>query len=300
MKLALGTVQFGLDYGVSNSLGKPAQQEVRAIIDHALGKGVDLFDTAPAYGDSERVLGSCLPASYGRIVTKTPHVSSETITQSDLDKVRQAFEQSLVDLKRERVYGLMIHNPRDLTKPGIDKLLDLLADLRAQGVIEKIGASLYLPEQLDHVLDALPVDLVQAPLSLLDQRLLKGGQLARCAQLGVEVHARSLFLQGFLLSDPDQLPPWLSAYRDVYDAFINFCREQGLPPLQAALGFVAAQGPVQQMICGVASLSQFKELTEAMENLQARNIPSIDFSSLACNDELLISPNRWNELRENL
>lgn len=297
MKLALGTVQFGLDYGVSNTTGKLGLKEVRQILNLALERGIDLFDTAPSYGDSEQVLGHCLPPRVGRIVTKTPHLSSDVITQADVDEVRRTFERTLTALRRDHVYSLMIHNPRDLAKPGIDRLLELLLQLRSEERIEKIGASLYLPAQLDHVLDRLPIDLVQAPLNLLDQRLVKGGQLARCADHGVEFHARSIFLQGFLLSDFDQLPSWLESYRGVHESFLLFCNQYGLTSLQTALAYVLAREHVQHIVCGVANLEQFEAILEAMRVLESCDIAGMDFSSVACDDELLISPNRWKELR---
>lgn len=298
MKLAVGTAQFGLDYGVANTAGKLAEETVRGIIEAALDTGADLFDTAPAYGDSEQVLGNCLPPGAGRIVTKTPHFHGDRITEADLDATRLAFEQSLQQLRRDAVHGLMVHNPRDLTKPGIDELVEMMVAWRDEGLVEHIGASLYLPEQLETVLERFPFDLVQAPFSLLDQRLLQQGLLQRCAAKGVEFHARSIFLQGFLLTAFDELPAWFSPYREIHASFEAFCEQNELTPLQAALAFVAGRDTVDQMICGVASLEQFADLLNAMGTLHTRDLSGVDFASMACNDDLLVSPNRWKELRQ--
>ncbi|HXK56512.1 MAG: aldo/keto reductase [Gammaproteobacteria bacterium] len=298
MKLALGTAQFGLDYGVSNKSGKVPYDEVESIVELALSNGVDLFDTAPAYGDSEQVLGTCLREDTGAVVTKTSRIESASIDRKSVELVEQSFYQSLRRLKRHSIYAVMIHNPVDLVKPGIEHLIDLLLELKAAGKISRVGASLYTPEQLDLVLKEFPIDLVQVPVNLLDQRLLRGGQLARCRKRNVEVHARSIFLQGFLLAEFDSLPIWFEPYRKTHVAVRKFTKQCGLTPMETAIAFISSLNVIDYAVCGVANIHQFRALLKTVERIQSTELDKIDFSKIACDDENLISPNRWKELRE--
>ena len=140
MKLALGTAQFGLSYGISNTRGQTPEAEARAIIDAATREGLDVVDTAPAYGDSESVLGRILPDRRVRVVTKTPHFASEEITANDVLVLERSLESSLRNLGCDAVYGLLVHGARDVLKPGGERLVSALTPAR-QGRVLKVGVS---------------------------------------------------------------------------------------------------------------------------------------------------------------
>src|SRR5579862_469788 len=172
MKLGLGTVQFGLDYGVANSTGKVPPSEVSRILALAAREGFAVLDTAHLYGESERVLGETLvPDTPFHIVTKTPKFGVTPILETHADMLEQAAESSLRLMRLSRLYGLLIHHAPDALADGSDRLFERLMCLKESRRIEKIGVSVYDLDELEAILDRHPIDLVQLPFSVIDQRL---------------------------------------------------------------------------------------------------------------------------------
>src|SRR5262249_17350751 len=157
------------------------------------------IDTAPLYGGSEESLGRALRAGDAfAIVTKTPWFGPGGVP-ANAEALTSAFQASLDRLRQERVYGLLVHRASDLLGPEGDDLFEAMRRLKQLGRVAKIGVSIYDARELEGVLARHQPDLVQLPLNVLDQRLLAGGQITRLKSAGVEIHARSAFLQGLLL-----------------------------------------------------------------------------------------------------
>ena len=191
-KLALGTAQFGLDYGVTNSEGKVQVEEVELILGCAKENSINTLDTAASYGNSEEVLGS-IGISDFQIITKTIPL------KNGVDEVIKHFQQSLTFLNKSSVNGLLIHNINEIEHKNFNTLFKELTELKRQGLVNKIGFSTYTPEQVDFLLKNFDFDLIQVPFNIFDNRLIQGGQLQALNNKGMEVHARSVFLQGVLL-----------------------------------------------------------------------------------------------------
>ena len=293
MKLALGTVQFGMPYGIANGTGQPNEAVVASILEKAMAAGVSVLDTASLYGEAEAVLGRCLPASHAfRIVTKTPKFSGLGGAEA-ADRLEVAFEQSCAKLGVSKVAGLFTHDADDLIGPAGDAIWRRMTALRDSGRVTKIGASIYSGQQIDALLDRYEPELVQVPLSLLDQRLLQGGYLDRLAARHVEVHSRSAFLQGALLIGADRLPPHLRALGPSLEKIASEAARLGTNPMTLALKFVAGLDAVSAVVCGVDSLSQFEQLLEAI-NRPGVSLPSAEAGALAYWDPLLLDPSKWN------
>jgi len=169
-KLALGTVQFGLDYGVTNCNGQTTLDEVQKILDCAKDNGINTLDTAPGYGNCEQILGK-MGIDDCQIITKT------TPLNGSINEVIDNFYQSLKKLNVERVEGLLIHNIDDIKNKQFDALFSKLNELKQQGFVKKIGFSTYTPEQVDFLLENFDFDLIQLPFNVFDVRLIEGGQL---------------------------------------------------------------------------------------------------------------------------
>ncbi len=191
MKLGLGTVQFGQNYGVSNSHGKSPLSEVERILDLAALRGIRVLDTAPAYGTSEEVLGHLLSCVHRfLIVTKTPKFPGRQITNRDAEILESTFLDSLRKLRQSQIYSLLIHDADSLLAPGSELLVDKLLELKRRGFVQKIGFSAYTPVQVKQILARFTVDIVQIPFSVLDQRMRLEGCLKQLKQSGIEIHAR--------------------------------------------------------------------------------------------------------------
>ena len=276
-KLGLGTVQFGQPYGVSNTRGQVSPMEAAAILAGARNAGIRLLDTAANYGEAEAVLTK-LDTGKFRIVSKTIGL------KQGLDQVIARARQSAAALKADT---LLVHAAADLLSPDGDALWSALRRLRDDGVFRKIGISVYLADDPAALAARFRPDVMQLPFSLLDQRLLANGTLARLNELGVEIHARSLFLQGLLFLDalPEKLRhagPHLSNVK-------ARLRDASITPLAAALGFVLSRPEIAFGLVGVTSAAELDEIISAAR----KPLPDLDWAAFALDDEVVLTPSLW-------
>lgn len=300
MALGLGTVQFGLDYGVSNQNGRTPIDEAARILARAKEAQIKVIDTASLYGQSETTLGHALPRPHNfLIVTKTPKFGP-SITQESVEALHRAFETSLQLMKVEQVYGLLIHQASDLLCPGSERLIAAMQSLQATKLVKHIGVSVYEPSTTLQILKQHGTQwlgLVQLPLNVFDQRFVGSEALALLQAAKVEIHARSPFLQGLLLMDPQQpapyFAPWAAALKRCRAAVIA----HRMSPLSGALGFSLHTPFVHHTIAGAVSLRELDELLAAAD--QARDRADL-FDALRPHgqtDTALIDPQRWPAFR---
>ncbi|MEE8059470.1 MAG: aldo/keto reductase [Pseudomonadales bacterium] len=287
MKIALGTVQFGLDYGVANESGRVSPAEVERIFARAKDCKMFTVDTAYAYGESERVLGHYgLDEGKWQIVTKIPCFPD---TELDANAVSHFFNESMSRLQIESLYGLLIHDADALLSVKGACAYQQLERLREQGLVKKIGASIYTSAQLNSLLENYQLDLVQLPLNVLDQRLLQTGDLDKLKDHGIEIHVRSAFLQGLLLMPADKIPDYFSRHRWIFEQF-QTCREKlELSALEACIGFVQSLPQVDKVVVGVNSLEQFEEIIATRDV----HFEPEQFSEMAMDDASLLDPSQW-------
>jgi aryl-alcohol dehydrogenase-like predicted oxidoreductase len=293
VKLGLGTVQFGIDYGVSNSVGQTPLQEVRNILVEAAKVGVRVIDTAALYGTSEEVLGQALWEGHKfAIVTKTVKISNAEVGPADVDDLYLGFQDSLTKLQQSAVYGLLLHDADDLLKPGGHYLWDCMLRLKEEGKVQKIGISVYTAQQIEAVLAIYQIDLIQLPINVLDQRLLRNGQLAALKAAGVEIHARSAFLQGVLLMPIDRLPTIFKRISPLLQDYQLQVQSNGLTLVESALAFVSSLSQIDAVVCGVNTCGQFCEIASAISD----TVTVMDFSAYAIEDIELLNPAKWNSV----
>mgnify|MGYP001560048813 CR=1 FL=1 len=291
MKLAVGTAQFGMDYGISNKQGKTPLDEVRKILSLAEENGMFFIDTAALYGESETVLGAALSDRHAfNIVTKSPAFKTERITEAQGFHLKDIFQRSLERLRQNRLYGLLIHHADDLLAPGGERLLEEMRNLKGRGLVEKIGVSVYTGAQIDSVLDLFRPDIVQLPINLFDQRLIESGHLSKLKKLGVEIHARSIFLQGLLLMELEQIPAFFSPLREHFARYNRFLKTNRLSRLQVALLFAQRQKEIDIIIVGVTRASDLRDIVAATVK---PCVPLPDMAAFQVGDEAMITPSLW-------
>ena len=288
MKLALGTVQFGLDYGVANAAGRISPEDAKSILQLAFGSGMDTLDTAIAYGESEAVLGRLGVQSW-KVVTKLPAVPEGCADTSNW--VRLNIQESLKRLGVSQLYGLLLHRPNQLLERAGPALFGALQALKADGLISKIGVSVYDTEELDQLFQKYRFDLIQAPFNILDRKLVDSGWAARLKAGGVEVHTRSAFLQGLLLMPEEKRPSKFDRWRPIWQEWTRWLKHYHLSPVQACVQFAVAERKVDRVLVGVDTSMQLKEIIQAA-NGQISNLPS--FPPLL--DQRLVNPAAWNQL----
>jgi aryl-alcohol dehydrogenase-like predicted oxidoreductase len=288
MKLALGTVQFGLPYGVANKSGQVTEDTAKRILEHAREADIDTLDTAIDYGDSEQCLGN-VGVECWSVVTKLPAVPEEC--PDVIDWVNEQINGSLSRLGLNHITSLMLHRPRQLIESVGQELWSAMQTLKDKGIIEKIGFSIYEPTGLDQVWENFQPDIIQAPYNILDQRLKTSGWLQKLHEHGVEVHVRSVFLQGLLLMSKEQRPKKFSHWSTMWAAWDQWLVEQKFTPLEACLGFALAEPAIDRVVVGVDSLSQLEQILDSLTK-EPSQIPH----ELIVTDQNLLNPSNWNNL----
>jgi aryl-alcohol dehydrogenase-like predicted oxidoreductase len=286
-KIALGTVQFGTEYGVANQTGKVPVDVVAQILGHARSSGVSTLDTAVAYGESQRVLGQNGVEGFS-IITKLP----EMPPQADIQAWVQAqLSSSLELLQVEHVDGLLLHRPEQLLQSSGQALYEALTSLKQQGLVKRIGVSVYGPQELDLLCESYHFDLVQAPFSVLDQRLKRSGWLQRLQQQGTALHVRSVFLQGLLLMTVTNRPTKFSRWNALWNEWEHWLSQTGQTALEACLRFAVNTPEIEKVVVGVDSLRHLEEILQAADG----NTPVLP-NTLLTDDSQLINPSMWSSL----
>ena len=292
MKIGLGTIQFGLDYGVSNPQGITPATEVKDILTLAWKSGITILDTAVSYGMSEEVIGQSIPEGMSfKIVTKTPLFKKDRIDKADATRLKETFLQSLKRVKQPAIYGLLVHHANDLLVPGGPFLWQAMKEMKVAGFVKKIGVSVYSPHEIEKLSGKYRPDLIQLPVNVFDQRMIQGGYLRHLKDLGIEIHSRSVFLQGLLLMTPEELYPYFNPIRPMMMQYHSAMQNQRISPLAAALGFVYQQPEIDYIIVGVNNQSHLEEIINMVHNIET--LGNLDFSVYAVHEESIINPSLW-------
>jgi len=287
-RLALGTVQFGLPYGISNQVGQVSRAEAKAMLQLAKVNGINTLDTAIAYGDSETCLGEVGTQGF-KVVTKLPAVP-DSCTDVNAWVVQQVNE-SLLRLDLTEIHGLLLHRSDQLLGLNGAMLYQALKALKDNGQVQKIGISIYTPTELDALIPRYRFDLVQAPFNLVDQRLCRTGWMRRLKDEDVEIHTRSAFLQGLLLMSQADMPDKFSPWSGLWHTWNQWMLEKEVSAVQASLAFPLKYPEIDRVVVGADNLSQLAQIVSAANiSLQA------DLPEIHCDDENLINPANWNRL----
>ena len=288
-KLALGTVQFGLSYGIANRSGQVSLPEAKCILEQAGKSEINLLDTAIAYGHSEEVLGKIGVAEFN-VVSKLPGLPESS---TDIESwVEEQVEGSLKRLGVSSLYGLLLHRSENLLGNSGNKLIGALNRVKSGGLVQKVGVSIYGPSELDDVMHLMRIDLVQAPLNIVDRRLETSGWLSRLHKEGVEVHTRSAFLQGLLLMPRNKIPPKFQAWATLWDSWASELEEKDLSAAAACLSYPLSLPEVDRVVVGVDSVEQLNALIAASQI----KLPLHNFSFMTSEDQMLINPSNWTAL----
>ncbi len=288
-ELILGTVQLGMPYGIAGPREGVPETEALAILHHARERGVRWLDTAAGYGESERRIGLALGDDPElRVITKLRALDPAS-GLSPREQVQRSVQESLARLRRTHLEVVMVHRPADLSGEAGAEIWNTLRSLRDAGRIGRIGVSVYNGREIDALLARYPLEVIQLPLSLLDQRLLSSGHLDLLHSRGVAIHLRSIFLQGVLLQE-HALPEHLAPLRPVLSKLHRELDSRGLRPLQAALGFARSLPRVEGVVIGVDGIPQ---LDQVLECWNGEPVPDLDWGAYAVTDEALLDPSRW-------
>lgn len=253
-KLALGTAQLGLDYGINNQAGKPDREKALGILAFAYANGIKVYDTAYAYGDAEEILGEFLKSQSRRdeikIITK---LNPETL---NAEQIANSLKQSLSRLKVDQLDGLLLHSPEHLRNEKIIKALD---GLKMQGLTKNIGVSIYEPDDAIYAAGLKEIDYIQAPYNIFDQRLDQADFFRLTKKNGKTVFARSAFLQGLFFMPEEKIPAGLAEAKNYLKKLDKIIAKYGLTRQQAALLFSLNNENIDYAVIGVDNTEQLSE-----------------------------------------
>jgi len=286
-KIALGTVQFGIDYGIANRSGKIEVDEITSILDYAKQNNICTLDTAPDYGNSEFCLGS-LGVDKWQIITKLRALPEDI---QDIDAwVENQVKGSLSRLNVPTIHGLMLHKQNQLSCKDSDRLWDAVIKVRSSGLVEKVGYSIYDPEEISRYWKKYRPDIIQAPYNIFDRRLKTSGWLSKLHDNKIEIHVRSIFLQGLLLINKEDRPVKFKKWRCVWSEWDHFLESNQISAIDACLSFARQEDMIDYIIIGIDSKKQLQQIL----NYEKRDL---DFpKGLESNDLDLISPQNWGSI----
>lgn len=283
-RLCLGTAQFGMDYGINNVIGKPDEKNVFRMLDYCLDRGLDSFDTAQAYGNAEELLGRYIKLNKRNMKIITKIIPKEQIS------MEEQIIQSMKILNVEYLEGVLFHQAQDINN---ETFLEEITLCKKKGLINKVGVSVYEPQDAHNAMENRAIDIVQVPYNVLDQRLEESFFLNNKMQ-NADIYARSIFLQGLLMMDFYNIPKKLEEARPYIQLFEVLVKKYGLSKKEVAIGFVLANPAIKQIVFGVDHINQLEEYLNIAEEIQL---------SKACMQEIkeafkqierrIISPQLW-------
>lgn len=282
MTFILGTAQFGLDYGINNPAGAVELSEIKRILNACQSRGVTTLDTAILYGRSEEKLGQAGVADWN-VITKLPAV--EDYVKDIHQQWSQELSASQKRLGVESFAAVMLHRPTQLLEARGADIYAALQRLKAGGIMRKVGISVYSPQEALDIASRFNVDLVQMPVSILDQRLPTSAFAAFAREHEIEIHARSIYLQGLLVMA--HRPAWFAQWQPVFDEWQGYLERYNLSAVEACVRFVAAQKLLSGVVVGIDRAAQIEELL----NFDLR--PLSDLPQWPAYDEALINPSKW-------
>ena len=284
MKLAIGSAQIGMNYGLLNNK-KISRKEFKKIEKLVLKSKINFIDTATSYGNSEYIIGNSKLKNL-HIITKIKLPNNKNINIKNW--VFKKILRSLNKLKIKKIYGVLIHDYSDLLgKNGVSYLLSL-QELKKKKIIKKIGISVYDPQEIKKIWKFWKPDLIQVPFNSLDNRILDSGWINILKKFKVKIFARSVFLQGLLITDDIHFKINKS-YKFLLDKYKNWCYKNNISLLQASIHFVKQFKKIDYLLVGFNNYNQLKEIIEVFKKKQII-IPK----KFSTNKKNLIDPRKWN------
>ncbi len=289
-RLSLGTAQVAAGYGATRGEASAlAAEDLATLLAAARALGIRHLDTAPDYGDAERMLGSCGLDGW-EVSTK---IKAPPNGERDVRGwVARELEGSLTRLGVDRLDTVLLHRPEVFATAGGPALLEALAEMRAAGSIRAVGASVYGPDDLKSLLSTGVVDVIQAPVSVVDRRMLHPDVTQLLHDHSCSLHARSVFLQGLLLVEPSGRPEWARRHETALAPWDEWSAEQRAGRGALCLTYVLAQREVDRVVIGVESAAQLDEL---VRNLGGPVTPVPD--SVVVDEPEVLDPRRWPVVR---
>lgn len=297
MELCLGTVQFGMDYGIRGQK-QPSMQDAVKMLDYATQNGINNIDTANAYGTAEDVVGKFLQRkTVDRhklfIISKfRPNLLDDVSDDSYYNIMKKNLENSLDRLHTDYLDCYLLHSARYVWN---DTIIDVLNQLKTEGYVKNVGVSVYEPDEAKKCIERANIDFMQLPYSIFDQRMKTEGvfDIAEREKKKTDIHSRSAFIQGLILMEENEVPEYLSQARPIVKKIDDICTQCGISRISLAMNYVKQQNTISHLVFGVDNISQLRQNIEIFKNdLPADLISNIaqEFTNIEAN---IVMPSLW-------
>lgn len=283
-KIILGTVQFGLDYGINNSAGKPSKEQVFEIFEAAAKAGIDILDTADAYGNASELIGEFFAVSSTRFKINTKFKVEEGKT------IEEQLKHSLGLLNTQSIHAYFYHRFDEMT--SFPETLTELGNLKNRKLIEKIGVSVYGNDEFEIAVNTPEIDTIQLPFNLLDNYSQRGSLLKQAKEKGKEIQVRSVFLQGLFFKEQDNYPEYLNPLKPYMQTIANVGSENNIGMEELAMSYALSQPEIDNVLIGVDTLEQLQHnLSFANTAMPLGVLDSINAINVA--ETELLYPKNW-------
>jgi aryl-alcohol dehydrogenase-like predicted oxidoreductase len=288
-KIILGTVQFGLEYGINNGSGKPSQETVNSILDLSFENGITILDTAEAYGNAQEVIGNYHHASANKFKVITKFSAKRNDLPQDIES---RVKQNIQLLKVSSLHSYMFHSYTDF-ELHFPRFKNQLVSLKKEGLVQKIGVSIYTNREFESLLERDDIDLIQLPFNLLDNQFQRGSLIQKAKDKGVEIHTRSVFLQGLFFKELQHLAESFSALKPYLNELKSISKEYSVSMNQMALNYAINQPNIDSVLIGVDLPEQLLNNLEAIKNkLPVEVIRRIDV--IKVKEIEMLNPSNWS------
>ena len=291
VNLCLGGAQIGTDYGVTNLSGSMSSEEARLILKTSTEVGIYMIDTAGCYGHSESLIGQNSVKEVGVITKLDFRMHSNEAQDSYKMRMRNELVKSLERLQRESVTALLIHDCRVLSSDTISTAIGLLKEWKEEGLVLQLGCSLYELNDIEEG-SCREMDIVQMPISVYDQRIKKYGWLKRLKDMGISIHARSMYLQGLLAVRAERWPSWVDyRLKSHHEAFERYAAKINQSTASLACAYIKSIEELDYVVVGVRSVNELNCLVGLWE--QAHVPGQVRWDKWGVESDELVDPRKW-------
>ena len=282
-KIVLGTANFDSSYGLFQNKNV-SKIMVKKLLNFCRNHNIDTIDTSPDYKNAETLIGEAGSEPF-KVITKMPDIKKAK--NSGEGYFKDTITNSLESLKLKKIYALLFRNPKALVDKNNFYFWKLAHDLKKKGIIKKLGITVYDYTELNVCFDTLKPDIIQIPYSIFDRRIEKSGWLKKLYKNKVEIHSRSIFLQGLLLKKKNELPSKFLKYENIWNKYYLWLQQNRLTPTEACINFILKKSEISKMVLGVENINQLKKII----SVSRKNINFSDWAKSI--NEQLIDPRKW-------
>ena len=298
-KLCLGSAQIGLNYGVLNSEGKIKDSQLIDIFKIMSEYNIYAIDTANSYGNAEEIIGkNFVEKMEFDIFTKISIGAIQDKKFKNFDFLNNLLMKSLQKLNISKIEGLLIHDPYEMKNNYSEFLIDWLVDIKKKNLVNKVGVSIYTRNDLK-LFPLEILDIVQLPISIYDQKLINDGTISQLKGKGIDIHIRSLFLQGLLLESPKNWPDFMpQELKKHHERFILFLNKNNISLLEANLAYASSLKFANKIIFGITKKEELINICEVWEKLIKNTNLEIDFSTWLWRSDEFLDPRNWPKIKK--